>query len=64
MIFRICALILVFIVSCDIKILSYLWLFLVIHVSYNIICIIVSINFVICLFWVCTLSVSKYCCGL
>lgn len=58
--FRICVFILVIILFCSIKVLSYLMLFLVTQISY-IICIIANVNFLVFLFSLLTLSVSKCC---
>ena len=62
--FRIWAFILFMIVSCGIKVLSYLWLFLEVQISCIIICTMVKISFVVCLFCLFALSVRRCCCGL
>lgn len=58
------AFILVIIVCYGNKVLPYLLLFLNTHISWSVIYIIVSINFVVCLFVFSTFNVSKCCCGL
>ena len=62
--FRICAFILFMIVSCGVRVLSYLWLFLDVQISYIIICTMVKISFVVCLFCLFVLSVRRCYCGL
>ena len=62
--FCICAFVLFMIVSCGIKVLSYLWLFLEVQISCIIICTMVKISFVVCLFCLFALSVRRCCCGL
>ena len=58
-----CAFILFIIVCCGIKFLLYLLLFLDCHISNGIICIIVSVNFLVGLFLSLRFRVSKCCCG-
>ena len=50
--FRICAFILFMIVSCGIKVLSYLWLFVEVQISNSIICTIVKISLVVFIMFV------------
>ena len=57
-----CAFVLVVIVFCGSRFLSYLLLFLDCHISNSIICIIVSVSFLVSLFVFLTFSVSKCCC--
>ena len=49
------------IVSCDIKVLSCLWLFLQVQISYSIICTIVKISLVIFLLCLLALTVRRCC---
>ena len=62
--FRICAFILLMIVSCGIKVLSYLWLFLEVQISYSMICSLVRISLLVSLLCLLVHGVSRCCCEL